>query len=96
MDFKSSPRPARLVATAEETPMIDPTAADAAPMWIALPRVHLAGSNAHHDAHLEVGRHGISLFLTPTARYPTLDIDGTPEEMAQLAQALTSAWSRRS
>jgi hypothetical protein len=70
---------------------VDPTSVDPAPIRIALPRVHLAGSNAHYDAHLEVGRHGLSLFLAPTAQYPTLDIDGTPEQLAELAHALTRA-----
>jgi len=43
-----------------------------------------------YDAHLAVGRHGLSLFLAPTP-YPTLDIDGTPQQLAQLTHALTRA-----
>lgn len=74
-----------------QTLVIDPATVDPAPIRIALPRVHLAGSDAHYDAHIEVGRHGLSLFLAPTAPYPTLDIDGTPEQLAQLARALARA-----
>jgi len=80
-----------VLAPAQRTVVIDPTTVDPAPIRIALPRVHLAGSDAHYDAHLEVGRHGLSLFLAPTAQYPTLDIDGTPEQLALLAHALTRA-----
>jgi hypothetical protein len=80
-----------VLAPAQPTLVIDPTTIDPEPIRIALPGVHLAGSDAHYDAHLEVGRHGLSLYLSPTAPYPTLDIDGTPEELAQLAHALTRA-----
>jgi hypothetical protein len=48
---------------------------------VDLPRVHMAGSNAHYDAHIEVGSHGFALFLAPDAEAPTLDIDGTPEQL---------------
>jgi hypothetical protein len=91
MDLIPLSRSGDAIARAQRTPMIDATARDPAPIRIALPRVHLAGSHAHYDAHIEVGRHGLSLFLTPTAQYPTLDIDGTREELAQVAHALTSA-----
>jgi len=33
---------------------------------VDLPRVHLARSDAHHNAHLEVGPHGFALFLSPS------------------------------
>ncbi|HZP49456.1 MAG TPA: hypothetical protein VFB07_13010 [Vicinamibacterales bacterium] len=91
MNRYPSPHHNEALAPAQPTLLIDPTRVDAAPIRIALPRVHLAGSNAHYDAHLEVGRHGLSLFLAPTAQFPALDIDGTPEQLAQLAHALTSA-----
>jgi len=45
---------------------------------VDLPRVHVAGSDAHHDAHLKVGPHGFALVLSPDAEFPILDIDGTP------------------
>ncbi len=96
MSLNASPREIPRVATGQQTPVVDPTTVDAAPLRIALPRVHLAGSNAHYDAHIDVGRHGISLFLTPTAQYPSLDIDGTREELALLAEALVSALPRHS
>src|SRR6185437_2412487 len=44
---------------------------------VGLPRVHVAGSNASHNAHIDVGRHGFALFLAPDAPAPLLDIDGT-------------------
>src|SRR5579864_7306826 len=65
----------------QQTVILDPSATYAdAPISVALPRVHLAGSDAHYDAHIEVGRHGFALFLAPTAKYPPLDIDGTREQ----------------
>ena len=48
---------------------------------VALPSVHMAGSNAHHDAHIEVGQHGWALFLAPDAEYPVLDVNGTSEQL---------------
>jgi hypothetical protein len=73
------------------TPIMDPANVDHAPISVALPRVHLAGSDRSYDAHIEVGRHGFSLFLSPTAEYPTLDIDGTPEQLERVARELTRA-----
>jgi hypothetical protein len=62
---------------------------------VDLPRVHLAGSDAHHNAHLEVGPHGFALFLSPDAEYPLLDIDGTPTQLDELVQALNAALALR-
>ena len=62
---------------------------------VDLPRVHMAGSDAHHNAHLEVGQHGFSLFLSPDAEYPLLDIDGTPAELDDLVRALNAALASR-
>ena len=36
---------------------------------VALPRVHMAGSDAHYDAHIEVGQHGFALFLAASVRF---------------------------
>ena len=83
------------LAQSGPTPLIDPANVDHAPICVALPRVHLAGSDRSYDAHFEVGRHGLSLFLTPTAEYPTLDIDGTREQLERVAQELTSALAAR-
>lgn len=94
MDVNPVPHNVSVSAAAQQTPIVDPTTVDAAPIRIALPPVHLAGSNAHYDAHIEVGRQGLSLFLTPNAQYPSLDIDGTREELTQLAQALMNALRR--
>jgi hypothetical protein len=58
---------------------------------VDLPRVHMAGSNALHDAHFEVGAHGLALFLSPDAPLPVLDIDGTPEQLRELVDRLTTA-----
>src|ERR1041385_1935924 len=79
------------LAPSGATPIIDTTNVDHAPISVALPRVHLAGSDRSYDAHIEVGRHGFSLFLSPTAEYPTLDIDGTREQLEPVAQELTRA-----
>jgi hypothetical protein len=73
------------------TPLIDTANVDHAPICVSLPRVHLAGGDRSYDAHIEVGRHGFSLFLSPTAQYPTLDIDGTREQLERVAQELTRA-----
>jgi hypothetical protein len=62
---------------------------------IDLPRLHVAGSDAHHDAHIEVGQHGLALFLSPDADYPLLDIDGTPTELDELVGALRAALDSR-
>ena len=65
------------------------------PIKVDLPRVHMAGSDAHHNAHLEVGQHGFALFLSPDAEYPLLDIDGTPAELDDLVRALNAALASR-
>ena len=62
---------------------------------IALPRVHMAGSNAHYDAHLEVGQHGFALFLAADAAAPVLDIDGTLEQLDAVVHALQAALTAR-
>jgi hypothetical protein len=58
---------------------------------VNLPRVHMAGSDAHLNAHIEVGQHGLALFLSPDAAYPLLDIDGTPAQLGDLVHALEAA-----
>jgi hypothetical protein len=58
---------------------------------IDLPRVHVAGSNAHYDAHIEVGQHGFALYLAPDADHPMLDIDGTPQQLRELVSRLEIA-----
>jgi hypothetical protein len=56
----------------------------------------MAGSNARHGAaHLEVGRHGIALFLAPDAEYPVLDVDGTSEQLDEVVQELQAALAIR-
>jgi hypothetical protein len=62
---------------------------------VDLPRVHIAGSDAHYDAHIEVGPHGLALFLAPDADYPMLDIDGTPEQLGEFVRQLQSALTAR-
>jgi hypothetical protein len=62
---------------------------------IEVPRLHVAGSDAHHAAHIEVGHHGFALFLSPDADYPLLDIEGTPTELADLVRALQAALQSR-
>jgi hypothetical protein len=62
---------------------------------VALPRVHMAGSNAHYDAHLEVGQHGFALFLAPDAAAPVLDVDGTLEQLDAVVHDLQAALARR-
>ena len=58
---------------------------------VNLPRLHVAGSDAHHDAHIEVGPHGFALFLAPDAKYPMLDIDGTLEQLENVVRDLQAA-----
>jgi hypothetical protein len=60
---------------------------------VMLPGLHMAGSDAHYDAHLTVGQHGFALFLTPDAEYPVLDINGTAEQMAVFVRELQAALS---
>jgi hypothetical protein len=62
---------------------------------VDLPRVHVAGSDAHHDAHLEVGPQGFALFLSPDAEYPLLDIDGPPAQLDEIVRALGAALASR-
>jgi hypothetical protein len=62
---------------------------------VDLPRLHMAGSDRHYDAHIEVGPHGLALFLEPDAEYPTLDIDGTPEQLDALLRGLQTALAAR-
>jgi hypothetical protein len=64
-------------------------------MKIDLPRVHMAGSDAHHKAHLEVGQHGFALFLAPNAEAPVLDIDGTLEQLDAVVRELQGALAAR-
>jgi hypothetical protein len=51
----------------------------------------MAGSDAHYNAHFEVGEHGFALYLTPTAETPVLDVNGTPEQLAALVRDLQTA-----
>lgn len=62
---------------------------------VELPRVHIAGSDAHRNAHIEVGPHGFALFLTPDSEYPMLDIDGTPQQLDDVVRALRAALASR-
>ena len=62
---------------------------------VALPGVHMAGSDAHYNAHIEVGHHGFALFLSPEAEYPVLDVNGTSEQLAVLVRGLQAALSSR-
>jgi hypothetical protein len=61
---------------------------------VNLPRVHVAGSDAHFDAHFDVSAHGLALFLQPDAALPMMDIDGTPEELDSLVRQLQAALKR--
>ncbi len=63
---------------------------------VELPTVHMAGSDAHSDAHIEVGAHGFALFLSPDAQYPVLDINGTGEQLEVVVRGLESALASRS
>ena len=58
---------------------------------VDLPRVHVAGSDAHCDAHIEVSQHGFALYLAPDAKFPMLDIDGTPPQLRDLLSHLQAA-----
>ena len=55
----------------------------------------MAGSDAHHRAHIEVGPHGLALFLAPDAEFPVLDVNGTPDELNAVAQGLLAALALR-
>jgi hypothetical protein len=62
---------------------------------VALPGVHMAGSDAHYNAHIEVGYHGFALFLSPEAEYPVLDVNGTSEQLDVLVRGLQAALATR-
>ncbi len=62
---------------------------------VALPGVHMAGSDAHYNARIEVGQHGFALFLTPDAEYPVLDVNGTSEQLDVVVRALQAALASR-
>lgn len=62
---------------------------------VQLPSVHIAGSNAHNNAHIEVGEHGLALFLAPDAQYPVLDINGTSEQLDLFVRGLQAALTSR-
>jgi hypothetical protein len=55
----------------------------------------MAGSDAHHNAHIEVGAHGFALFLAPDAEYPVLDVTGTSEQLDVLVRELAAALASR-
>jgi hypothetical protein len=62
---------------------------------VAVPGVHMAGSDAHYNAHIEVGHHGFALFLSPEAEYPVLDVNGTSEQLEVLVRGLQAALASR-
>jgi hypothetical protein len=62
---------------------------------VALPVVHMAGSDAHYNARVEVGQHGFALFLAPNAEYPVLDVDGTSEQLSAVVRGLHVALASR-
>jgi hypothetical protein len=62
---------------------------------VALPGVHMAGSDAHYNAHIEVGQHGFALFLAPDAEYPVLDVNGTSEQLDAVVRGLQAALASR-
>jgi hypothetical protein len=51
----------------------------------------MAGSTALHDAHIEVGPHGLALFLSVDSPLPALDIDAPREELRDLVRRLSAA-----
>jgi len=55
----------------------------------------MVGSDAHHNAHIEVGAHGFALFLAPDAEYPVLDVTGTLEQLDVLVSELAGALASR-
>jgi hypothetical protein len=65
------------------------------PMSINLPSVHMAGSDAHHKAHIQVGPHGFALFLAPNADFPVLDVNGTADELEAVVRGLQAALALR-
>ena len=62
---------------------------------VALPGVHMAGSDAHYNAHIEVGQHGFALFFAPDAEYPVLDVNGTSEQLNLVVRGLQAALASR-
>src|SRR5579872_2316593 len=62
---------------------------------VALPGVHMAGSDAHYDAHIEVGPHGFALFLAPDAEYPVLDVNSTSAQLDVVVGDLQAALASR-
>jgi hypothetical protein len=62
---------------------------------VALPGVHMAGSDAHYNADVEVGPHGFALFLAPDAEYPVLGVNGTSEQLDVVARGLQAALASR-
>jgi len=51
---------------------------------VDLPRVHMAGMDAHCDPHVEVDQRGFASLLAPDAAFPRLNIDGSPEQLRDL------------
>jgi hypothetical protein len=62
---------------------------------VDLPSVHMAGSDQHHAAHIEVGPHGFALFLSPDAESPVLDVNGTREQLDAVVRGLEAALASR-
>jgi hypothetical protein len=62
---------------------------------VALPGVHMAGSDAHYNAYIEVGQHGFALFLAPDAEYPVLDVNGTSAQLDVVVRELQAALASR-
>lgn len=62
---------------------------------VALPSLHMAGSDMHHRAHIEVGPHGFALFLAPDDPYPLLDVNGTVEQLEVVVRELQAALASR-
>jgi hypothetical protein len=65
------------------------------PMSIDLPSVHIAGSDAHHRAHLQVGPHGFALFLASDADFPVPDVNGTADKLDTVVRGLQAALALR-
>ena len=62
---------------------------------VSLPSVHVAGSDGHHKAHIEVGPHGFALFLAPDAQHPLLDVNGTAAQLDLVVRELQAALALR-
>jgi len=58
---------------------------------VTLPLVHMAGAPALQHAHIEVGAHGLALFLSKESPFPVMDIDGTREELRAFVDRLAAA-----